>query len=406
MFENLPAEIIQKVARNLSFTYAFRLRRASKYLLNSIEWNDFNPAFDKKYLPFSFDEFMPLSEKYCPTVIECSAKNGVINVFKRLLNDNRISLGLSFRFAVINGHDEIVQLILGCKRKTFYNEDLDYYGIMSVRFASRNKIPKVMKLIICQNRFQLSTNALNTALINAIEYGHKETFELLLDRVDVNDSTLFLALHHGKSEIIKLLLSHHSIDPSADENLPIRWAASSGDLQIVKFLLEIDKVDPSDLSNEAIRKAAQNGHYDIVKLLLEDIRIDPTDCDNEAMRYSSRAGHLNIVKLLLNDSRVNPSALDNFSIRLASHNGHTEVVALLLQHENVNPAARNNFAIRFASKNGFLKVVELLLDDERVDPSENLNEAIRWASNGRHFEVVTLLLTDSRVDTSNFKLNE
>ena len=113
----------------------------------------------------------------------------------------------------------------------------------------------------------------------------------------------------------------------------------------------------------------QHDHLEIVKLLLSHDRIDPSAKNNHAIRWASEHGHLDVVKLLLSDARVDPAADDNYAIRWASHYGHLEVVKLLLSDTRVDPSTGINCAIRWASFNGHQEVVKLLLSDERVDPS-------------------------------------
>lgn len=57
--------------------------------------------------------------------------------------------------------------------------------------------------------------------------------------------------------------------------------------------------------------AAQNGHLSIVKLLLNDPRVDPTAEDNYPLRKSAANGHIKVVEELLKDPRVDPSC-NNF----------------------------------------------------------------------------------------------
>jgi ankyrin repeat protein len=63
--------------------------------------------------------------------------------------------------------------------------------------------------------------------------------------------------------------------------------------------------------------ASENGHLEIVQLLLADDRVDPSANDNYPIRIALENGHLQIVQLLLADRRVDPSALDNYAVQLA-----------------------------------------------------------------------------------------
>jgi ankyrin repeat protein len=101
------------------------------------------------------------------------------------------------------------------------------------------------------------------------------------------------------------------------------------DIGQVRLLLQDPRVDPSARNNVAIRFAAANGHLEVMPLLLQDHRVDPSARYNEAIREAARKGHLEIVRLLLQDPRVDPSADDNFAIRAAVAYIHPEIVLLL-----------------------------------------------------------------------------
>ena len=80
----------------------------------------------------------------------------------------------------------------------------------------------------------------------------------------------FPACKYGKLDVIKILLPY--VDPTARDNLAIRWASYNGHLEVVKCLLTIEgsrRVDPTACDNFAIRLARQNGHLEVVKLLKE-----------------------------------------------------------------------------------------------------------------------------------------
>uniref|UniRef100_A0A6C0JSM1 Uncharacterized protein n=1 Tax=viral metagenome TaxID=1070528 RepID=A0A6C0JSM1_9ZZZZ len=107
-------------------------------------------------------------------------------------------------------------------------------------------------------------------------------------------------------------------------------ACSVGDIETVIAL--INKVDPSAGNNLAIRYASVNGHVKVVKILLDDPRVDPSDYNSKALQNASINGHVEIVRLLLEDGRVDPSDNNNFDIRWAREHGHMEIVDLLTEH--------------------------------------------------------------------------
>ena len=176
-------------------------------------------------------------------------------------------------------------------------------------------------------------------------------------------------------------------------------AVEAEDWDGVIMLMELG-ADPSAEDNLAIRYASVHDFPEVVKMLLEDPRVDPSAENNDAILFASMHGYSEVVKMLLEDPRVNPSANNNFAISWASRNGHAEVVRMLLEDPRVNPSAKDNEALRWASAYGYAEIVKLLLEDPRVDPSARGNEALRWASSRGHAEVVELLLADPRVDAT------
>ncbi|KAJ3290072.1 hypothetical protein HDU79_003577 [Rhizoclosmatium sp. JEL0117] len=200
--------------------------------------------------------------------------------------------------------------------------------------------------------------------------------------------------------ITALLEDPLHFDASNQDNRPIRWASRNGHLEVVELLLTIPSVDPSAVHNSAIGVAAQFGHLEIVELLLRDPRVDPADDENYAARFSAEIGHPRVLARLLQDSRVDASAKDNIGLQLAAQNGHLEVVKLLLRVPEVDPSVDDNFPIRMACQKGYLEIVRVLLEDNRVDPTARENHAIGLASEHGFLEIVRLLLSDSRVNPS------
>jgi len=76
----------------------------------------------------------------------------------------------------------------------------------------------------------------------------------------------------------------------------------------------------------------------VVKLLLKDRRVDPTFDNNYPIRIASCYGHYHVVKLLLKKGEVNPADMNNYALRMAGNDGHLEVVKLLLSDPRVKPA--------------------------------------------------------------------
>jgi len=66
---------------------------------------------------------------------------------------------------------------------------------------------------------------------------------------------------YGLNKFIKLLL-RGDLDPSYDDNWPIRYAVRTYHLEIFKLLLADERVDPSACDNWALKHASQNSYIE------------------------------------------------------------------------------------------------------------------------------------------------
>lgn len=92
------------------------------------------------------------------------------------------------------------------------------------------------------------------------------------------------------------------MDPSAHNNMAIRWASMIGDIEGVKRLMKDARVDPSALGNDALRWAVNENHLAVVIQLLTDKRVKP-----QAALLQAARGRAEILKIFLQDSRFIPS---------------------------------------------------------------------------------------------------
>jgi ankyrin repeat protein len=148
------------------------------------------------------------------------------------------------------------------------------------------------------------------------------------------------------------------------------------------------------------------------------IGLQPTAQSNLALRYAARNGYLSIVDRLLQIPKVlefennvfgifykrylnfKTLHVDLNSLEGAATNGHINIVNRLLQIPGVfkNASASNNYALRKAAKHGHEAVVKRLLEIPGVKKHINdlLNTqpketAIAYAFEGKHFNIVELL---------------
>lgn len=75
---------------------------------------------------------------------------------------------------------------------------------------------------------------------------------------------------------MEVLLMDQRVDPAAQNQEVICWAAEGGRVEAVQILLKDPRVDPAAWNNKPVREAARRGHLEVLKLLLADLRVDGT----------------------------------------------------------------------------------------------------------------------------------
>jgi hypothetical protein len=156
---------------------------------------------------------------------------------------------------------------------------------------------------------------------------------------------------------VKLLLADERVDPSAEDQYPIRFASAAGQLEVVKLLLTDKRVDPSAERQYAIRWASEKGHLEMVKLLLADKRVDPSADYQYAIRWSAHRGHLEVVKLLLFDQRVDISGISPPS-------SYPEILSLFLLRQAYR---RKMFATKQQPNQDQLDILSVVADIEKIE---------------------------------------
>ncbi len=155
-----------------------------------------------------------------------------------------------------------------------------------------------------------------------------------------------------------VVLKHLCVTGPACDASTLIAAAGAGFFSTVRYLVEERGINPAANSNSAIRFAAEKGHTDVVQLLLDlplERGVDAAAKNNFVFRYAARNGHTDVVQLLLDlppERGVDPAADGNSAFCSAALNGHTNIVQLLLdlpREQGVDPAAKNNYAFRYAA---------------------------------------------------------
>lgn len=136
----------------------------------------------------------------------------------------------------------------------------------------------VLERLLKDSRVDPTVNH-NELLRHAVYFGYGGILDLLLkdSRVDPlyhkEDQTplLEMAFYHNQAVSARRLLSDPRIDPTVNNNTPIREAAISGNLEIVNLLLSDPRVNPfqpNHLGHTALDRAAANGRQEVIEAIL------------------------------------------------------------------------------------------------------------------------------------------
>jgi hypothetical protein len=173
---------------------------------------------------------------------------------------------------------------------------------------------EVVKVLMADDRIDPSDSNSNRVIIYAAMAGHVDVVRQLLTdpRVDPGaqrNGTLRGAIkfanrlhfygpkqHRPSSwELIELLLGHARVDPSADDQYPIRKIK---DIYCARLLLRDPRVDPSARECEALFAAMKVNNADLVRLLLEHPAVDLflEHNDDAVVDWAAKHGHFDIVR--------------------------------------------------------------------------------------------------------------
>lgn len=182
---------------------------------------------------------------------------------------------------------------------------------------------------------------------------------------------LHLAAHHGREEVVKLLLEKGA-DPNVlhDDKAPIHWAAEFGHKAVVELLIEkggdAEIKDSSGIT--ALYYAAVNKNRAVMELLLKN-GVDPESKDKynrTPLHAAATRGDETLVKLLLDaDANTEIKTNDGLTpLHVAAHIGHETVVKSLLDADADVEIKDNSgwTALHYAAVGGHDTVVKLFLE--------------------------------------------
>jgi ankyrin repeat protein len=266
---------------------------------------------------------------------------------------------------------------------------------------------------------------------------------------DMGKTSLMKAASEGQTEVVKLLLTHHSLDINKQDiqfQTALMMASINGHTDVVKELLNYKGIDVNIRNSEgipALIATADKGHFDIVKLLLKFPGIYKsllTEEFKDSMKYwfdddnthliellrSGRKGDVSMshqlkysllfivvcigdiekTKLLLKCSRVNVNWKDSYGrtpLMMAIMKRHDNIVSLLLDQSKININMKDNdgnSALTYAAMYSSSDIVYSLLEYKKIshNPQNNLGYTpVMTAAENGNKDAINVFLLNKKV---------
>jgi len=274
-----------------------------------------------------------------------------------------------------------------------------------------------------------------TPLDLAIEKGHVEVVELLLEYTSTSDlgrkhdcsgnTPLHIATKNGHVELTNLLLEHanklHFNKENADQN-GAHLNNEEGHVDEVKGVLEHSESYIKEKNNDGntpLHLAIEEGHAKVVQFLLKYCNPLDLEVENVAgqtpLHLATLRGHDEVVKVWLEHAELNLEVKNkdgNTPLHLASLGGHVKVVNIMLEHRTkldfFSKTKDGNTIFHLATKGGHVEVVKVFMEDSDVKYLLNYhndywNTPLHLASEEGHVNVVNTLL---EIAGNKLKLNK
>lgn len=226
-------------------------------------------------------------------IMRFASEKGNVNVVNFLL-DNGCKIGDSLIFATINGHIDVVNLLLKYGADPHIDKDRPF--VVASKYGRLNLVRLFLRMgadIHAYSEYALIASCLNNHI-----------------------------------DVVKYLLDNGA-DIDAYNGEPLRWAVMKRNFGIVKLLIE-EGANINANNGEALKQASLNGNFRVVELLIENGAI----VRDEMLIYASRRGHINTVKKLVeNGGKVNViDSLGYSPLKWASIKGYVNLCKFLIEN--------------------------------------------------------------------------
>ncbi|KAH4287418.1 hypothetical protein HBH64_216390 [Parastagonospora nodorum] len=329
--------------------------------------------------------------------------------------ENRVQAYTPLQIAAVNGHLEIVQLLVN------HGSDINqaYHGMTPFCLTVLRGHVHVAEYLFDQANLSKDHADLTshyriwTPLHQVAHDGRCEMIEFLLDRnlfdIHVSDrfgrTPLHAAASSGRLKAVMLLLKRsnsNNTDDSTAVLTPLQLAAVGGHLEVVQPLLDHLGFDTAPFSTSEVPQQGQFEPIRVLERLLKHPDFEDINFTHHSRFDADRNGLLNAmiskkqydcVRLLLSHGRINVNLEGGTwsgglytPLILAVELGQKDIVELLLQHKDIDINARTEVlyggiyrgdyrqktALSVARAKGHGDIVELLLAHGAKDTAPEL----------------------------------
>ncbi|KAK3941240.1 ankyrin repeat-containing domain protein, partial [Diplogelasinospora grovesii] len=319
-------------------------------------------------------------------------------------------------YAALNGHTEIVKLLLEARAKVNVKDVIEGTPLSYAVCAGHQEILQLM----LKGGSVSGSQAANARklIVSAVRNKHEAIIKALFDTRNVNLANLadpvllFQATMDGSVEIVKTLLATKFFDVNSKDTqlrTPLFRAAAMGHDAVVGLLLsqgaEVNTTDTEGWT--PLLAAARYGQEAVVDLLLsQGAAFKPARGGSTALSLAAGCGHEAVVKLLLAaGAEVNERSWFRWTpLLLAAENGYEAVVELLLSNGAWLDVknAEGDTPLSKAAANGHEDVVRLLLAKgakKNKISKEGATALYKASAHGRETVVRLLLAAGAEVDS-------
>ncbi|CAL1291841.1 unnamed protein product [Larinioides sclopetarius] len=288
----------------------------------------------------------------------------------------------------------------------------------TLHYASKGPNLEVVRFVLDQGvNIEAKDNKGFNVLHIASSFGRVETVKFFLEyhKPSINDETidgktpLHLAIQYGHKEVVEILLQNNACTNFKSGGFSSLWYAVWYDRkEIVEILLERTQNVNANVrmgGYTSLHVAAEKGHSELVKFLLEKGASVNKESDEQLipLHLAAMRGNIEIVRtLLFHKSNVNAETIDGITpLIVAAERNRIDVAKLLIKHKaKVNVADKTLFKgwtpLMLSVKNDSLYMAEYLLKNNAdVEQQDFLGQtALHFAVLNGSESIIDVLLAN------------